>query len=102
MKTQTTQHTPGPWAISQYRSPVSFRAEIYQVGGASETVAVVSDHLSHLEIDALSANAALISAAPDMLAALRYVIDWKEGSAWDADTARAMVKAAIAKAEGHA
>ena len=43
--------------------------------------------------------ARLIAAAPELLAALKYIAEWKpEG--WSAERARDLARAAIAKAEG--
>jgi hypothetical protein len=49
---------------------------------------------------AMGANASLISAAPDLLAALEYIMAWD--SDWTVEQARTMARAAIAKAKGEA
>jgi hypothetical protein len=48
----------------------------------------------------MEANAALISAAPDLLAALEYIMAWD--SDWTVEQARTMARAAILKAKGEA
>jgi len=53
-----TEHTPGPW----HRDADGF------ISSAKETIA--DPHCSSLDIDEREANAALIAAAPIMLAAL--------------------------------
>ena len=49
--------------------------------------------------DRSDVDRALIAAAPDMLAALEYIINWDRNT-WSAATARDMARAAIAKAKG--
>ncbi len=55
-----TQHTPGPWAvISQSDLP---------------------DYLGILHVDSSEANARIIAAAPELLAALAELLAWAEGT----------------------
>jgi hypothetical protein len=88
-------HTPGPWATH-----VDFDATgypCYYIHGLSGD--------QKRDDDTLIANAALISAAPDLLAALKLVAEWQNGSplvggrGLPADIA-AVVRVQIAKAEG--
>jgi hypothetical protein len=82
-----TQHTPGPWAVTEgylwrgIRAPSRVIADMRIVGGVVE--------------NEVQANARLIAAAPDMLAALMLA----EQNATDR-TALAAIRAAIAKAKG--
>lgn len=100
---KTAQHTPGPW--------------IYYPDG--NAICVVKTHVlkviadadfGHVDIPEREANARLIAAAPDLLAALDMLAGWVDANrepevtsegqqaAWILETARA----AIAKATGGA
>jgi hypothetical protein len=96
--------TPGPWVYSRdnWRNETQSR-DWYVTGdhgeGSCVAVAVVSgNETSH---PVCEANATLISAAPDLLAALEYIVAWN-GTTWNAETARDMARRAIAKATGAA
>lgn len=92
----SAKHTPGPWTTDpegHIRAPYPNHAP----GISIARMTCFGAHDVHM---AMGANAALISAAPDMLAALEYIMAW--GPDWRADTARAMGNAAIAKAKGEA
>lgn len=87
-------HTPGPWValceptLSRYRIGAGF--------AAAESVAVVY----MAKVDGVTeANARLIAAAPDMLAALREADSLLDSASIEGQT-RNMIRAAIAKAEG--
>jgi hypothetical protein len=94
----TTQHTPGPWELRQ-----SVRGYWFidcEQGGESYT-------LTALECN--EADARLMAAAPDLLAALQECVDYldciPEAAAGGCDDARKLVRiarAAIAKATGGA
>ena len=80
-------HTPGPWHVSR--------------SGIDRLVYADSEHAFDLAIvrsggddDEVNANARLIAAAPDLLAALKWVIDYAPTGP---DAARC--RAAIAAAE---
>ncbi len=96
MKTKTT-HTPGPWNIGERQD--GQRVEPYPVNylpvsGHGQAIGrVYAGGFSDANIEA---NARLIAAAPDLLAALKHLI--RDGGRGDFPTA----EAAIAKAEGHA
>jgi hypothetical protein len=88
----TTQHTPGPWETNRAaRGGIG----VYTRQGA--TVCKVTQWRGSLGQATTEANAALIAAAPDMLAALMLA----EQNATDR-TALAAIRAAIAKAKGGA
>lgn len=91
-------HTPGPWSVEidhQTETPEFIRA--YHKGEMFD-IASLSD-----ETEDIKANARLIAAAPDLLAALDDLLSYLEG--YDHDYPEAAPKfdrarAAIAKAEG--
>jgi len=94
-----SKHTPGPWR--QQGAPNSHRVNAVSSG----PVAVASERFMSRE--ERIANARLIAAAPDLLAALK---DWQELRDSEGDDGRDVVewierverqmRAAIAKAEG--
>ena len=91
-----SNHTPGPWGIKR----VNYGA--YHVGPATleRPSKEAIDYAAKSGLDLLArrtANAYLIAAAPDMLAALKLA----EQNATDR-TALAAIRAAIAKAQGGA
>jgi hypothetical protein len=91
------KHTPGPWSLSEKYHSVNVRA----VDGP-----YVADCNASAAIgwETKQANAHLISAAPDMLAALKTLDSIERGmQGWHEDAkaeAWAKARAAIAKAEG--
>lgn len=87
-----SKHTPGPWEHEVHELSEGFSAIVYGSNGQR----IGTDHLSE-------ANARLIAAAPDLLAALRDMVGQHDLNPerllsamhlWDA------ARAAIAKAEG--
>lgn len=102
----TTQHTPGPWGCD-WTSHHSHDYRLQQPNGAPLRLVVeANDHSEQ------RANARLIAAAPELLAALQAVWEFFEPvyvSAMAEDTERTAqdelmdtVRAAIAKATGEA
>jgi hypothetical protein len=95
-----TKHTPGPWAIIFGGMGED---EHFTIGAKRDDVLVAECANSRAPGEQVRANAALIAAAPDLLAALRGVLPHIEheadnGGGWDE-----LVKtlsAAIAAAEG--
>jgi hypothetical protein len=73
------EHTPGPWELRGLR--------------------LVTDKHGVVIAENVSANARLIAAAPELLAALEYIVGWNS-HAWNTETARDLARAAIAKARG--
>lgn len=59
-------HTPGPWWIDDHGFIASGNGETY--------VTVADPHCNNQDIDEREANARLITAAPDLLDALRRVM----------------------------
>jgi len=105
----TTQHTPGPWKVKQSQGATLRLFGGPQIQAGRRTVAW-PEFPSVDENDISEANARLIAAAPDLLAALRQTWDIIERFANEgkpgflemytspgAESARA----AIAKAEGN-
>jgi hypothetical protein len=91
MPTQTT-HTPGPWSTRPiHGNPQSF----YLAAPSGELMAEIWA-TTHLRDDVLYANAKLIAAAPELLAALQHLMRYDFGDSEGAKEARA----AIAKATG--
>ena len=99
---KTTNHSPKPWRIWQNRvAPNQTEIEIYDA--QNYKLANIA-HWKDEGAEESKANAHLISAAPDLLSALRFLLadyiaiegEKLTGSSVPADMARA----AIAKAEG--
>ena len=95
------EHTPGPWQYAFEGGTVAF---IVEADGT--TVCKLSTTLNSTAHSALPANARLIAAAPDLLAALEVMVKAfktyapeNEGSEYNCVTA---ARAAIAKATGGA
>lgn len=92
-----SSHTPGPWAI-QSTHPGNGRIAI-GVPGIVDSLCELRSIRCHDNI----ANARLIAAAPDLLAALKAIdADYAEREYMEDYPPRAIARAAIAKAEGGA
>jgi len=94
-------HTPGPWTVDPDDRPnMEWNNHIYAANGLAVCFMAHSDGK---DVDADEANARLIAAAPDMLAALRaFVLILDKGSPIDLirliSDAGKQARAAIAKA----
>ena len=93
---KANKHTQGPWGLNEY---IDGEFEVY--GKGEERVAMCG---FYGQSDATSkANAALISAAPDLLkgceAALEAILD-PNADGFTADKLEAVLRAAISKATG--
>lgn len=64
----TTKHTPGPWGIIWTNGTIVIDAN----GGKTDIAHVVN----RVNRDITEANARLIAAAPELLSALRSILDW--------------------------
>jgi len=105
---QTAQHTPGPWNVDMWEYPQDDRRELV-IQTATNRLAVLDwdqgqDNPYTIADNEARANARLIAAAPELLAALERMAD-----AWPAQTpdsphfdAHIQARAAIAKAKGGA
>lgn len=99
----STQHTPGPWAVTcdtQYKRGVLVRDK----GGQGYVVAAcdsIANTGAKYVNECLEANARLIAAAPDLLAAaqtaLAALTPWRNYEEQEASIA---LQTAIAKAKG--
>ena len=96
-----TQHTPGPWKINK---KYSFSVETLSDGQGINIIAECSDPDGIRSAGEDSANAKLIAAAPDLLAALEAIIKMIGPYAGQGrmDTEISAARAAIAKARGEA
>ena len=90
--TETVSHTPGPWQVKSDDISVVGRRNV----GAFDVVAHVAPRQN------THANARLIAAAPDLLAALKSLMEYMspDDYAWASRVQDAYT--AIAKAEGRA
>jgi hypothetical protein len=102
------KHSPGPWFASSAYGDGSALWIAPQEGPAmvlQGAKCLRSDSVTHeqISIDQLQTNAALIAAAPELLAALKYIIDpaTNESGDWYRE-GRNRAYAAIAKATGGA
>ena len=89
-----SQHTNGPWARIIADGYTVRHPQIYSDTGPVANATWLGDG----RIDELNANARLISAAPDLLAALEALLDYENGI--QKAKAEQMARAAIAKAGG--
>lgn len=89
-----TVHTPGPWALSEESPKIIKQAEVWKgSGGVMLASAHGNDNSGFFPSEAEGrANAVLIAAAPDLLAALRRLVgepdDPRNGWLGDAKTSR--------------
>jgi hypothetical protein len=87
----TTQHTPSPWTVH------------INYASANYTVFDADGNYGETDGDTLIANAALMAAAPELLAALRQWAEYAEQNGGDeAYSFNAATRAAIARATGGA
>lgn len=101
-----TEHTPGPWTTSGVLVPTEHRTPGYRgciVNVNYERKYPNSGLLAQVRAETVlmaeaKANANLICAAPDLLAALQILVEECELNGWQASLKTA--RAAIAKAEG--
>lgn len=96
----TQKHTPGPWKVSEW---IHGKYSGTMIDTGKDIVANVMDLLCADERPGeKAANAHLIAAAPEMLAALREIAGYPhiEGPGLTIERARTVARATIAKAEG--
>lgn len=95
-----TTHTPGPWTVRYLTNVFADKRSVASTGGYAtngpDEEAVSAENV---------ANACLIAAAPDLLAACKAIVDAHDGNDWSepgvSDTFYAAIeqaRAAIAKA----
>ena len=85
-------HTPGPWTIESDGTTVSMGGQCVIVGPAPDSAPIVEQR----------ANAALIAAAPDLLAAATALLTYLDDqpSEYAQDRLTCGLRVAIARAEG--
>ena len=91
-----TKHTPGPWVI---RTAATYRSQVEAIDhkGRADVVARITTPRNGA--GASDANARLIAAAPDLLAALDAALAYLVMAGTDhAEPTRDAIRAAIAKA----
>src|ERR1051325_3447710 len=94
MKNQT-KHTPGPWIVKNEDEDTILYGQRQWIHAIGQPW--VAERIAILECDANSPDAALITAAPDMLQALKQIKRCLNFG--QIDQAHARIDAAIAKAE---
>ena len=88
----TTKHTPAPWeAITNQNGNTIIRTTCWNESAGTNCLRIIAsdlyDESNEPELAELEANARLIAAAPDMLAALQNMV-----TIWEGDRAQAAVK----------
>lgn len=86
-------HTPGPWKVAD-RFYILMDDDV-----ACEVAKVCDENIDDDMVGQCDADARLIAAAPEMLAALKYMVENAEAEGWSGLMISDAV-AAIAKAEG--
>jgi len=92
-------HTPGPWTLHEYHGHVTLKGQC----GHDAIINTMGHSCSNPDLyDEEQANARLVAAAPELLEALKRVMDALayEGVDEDFEAQYAEGEAAIAKAEG--
>lgn len=117
LEAKKPEHTPGPWVA---HGRAVFTADkrkhwiesrdaraVYVAQIRARHDAEIGEPVGDIEDNPVdeyeaNANARLISAAPELLEALRYFVDYDGPTgSWDPNKARNMARAAIAKANGN-
>jgi hypothetical protein len=88
-------HTKGPWEF--YNGEVTTKQE---QGRSYRRIAAVQDYGLGSDPEVDEANARLIAAAPDLLAAMTLILDRLATSPMQDDELAATIRAAIKKAKG--
>ena len=106
------QHTPGPWMVHPYINQQGPHNKAKDVGPNGLALAVALGRFEAAWSEEDEANARLIAAAPDLLAALKDVMEGdhyeecptpyfeEKGVSGECSAKCARMRAAIAKAEG--
>lgn len=97
----SAQHTPGPWKLDG-----AANTNDLDIIAPTGRITMLDCEISEVSEDVLTANAHLIAAAPDLLAALRAAEEWAEHIEDDENRVpidvRLAMRDAIAKARGGA
>jgi len=100
LEARKSQHTPGPWTVG----PLSADGSFPILGNVTRSICEVKNPFSRDDKGQTKANAALISACPDLLAACQSLLTDCDlnpiGHGGRMDTAILFARAAIAKAKG--
>jgi len=89
-------HTPGPWTIDK-TGTASYPNMTAIIDCDGDAIAHVCPYWKGAGLE----NARLISAAPDLLEALKYIVQWKDkAGGWSPEVARDMANWAIKKTRG--
>ncbi len=96
----STQHTPGPWSVAEKENRDDLDLPYWCVFSLSDAETAPSRAYGDTP-EQRKANAGLIAAAPDLLAALDRIKDYVMGDPVAA-SALTQARAAIAKAQGGA
>ena len=92
-----SKHTPGPWASNEYTTSVSVPLKAVDCERIGFSIVFVNGHRGK----EAAANARLIAAAPELLEALKEIVDAADGAGWEQlDPSFKKARAAIAKATG--
>jgi hypothetical protein len=97
------QHTPGPWTAD---TPTAIQWPTDYINITDETGGIVAQTLCHTSPEVTAANARLIAACPELLAALSQFVSYADNgkhASWAiymATHAGAKARAAIAKTTG--
>ena len=94
-----SKYTPGPWKCGQYLGH-SFWVVHTDVGDRGRGMDIV-EGVAGLTPEQRLANARLIAAAPELLDALKEIVDAADGDGWNQlDASFKKARAAILKAKG--
>lgn len=92
-----TKHTPGPWNAVE----LSYNSSAYYIyGSGKDKRSLAVAHIPRSTIQPMEANARLIAAAPDLLAALKLLLVCVDDEGRQREEPFVSVRAAIAKATG--
>ena len=89
-----SKHTPGPWEVHTAAVNFATTPRESEIRGGNHVVV----RLGVMHHETAQANARLIAAAPDLLAALQLIANFSNEDV--SDMVRDIARAAIAKAEG--
>jgi len=93
-----TKHTPGPWTVNPYCNDGAEVRAIAPVAWCSVATTVGSSGSQSIDAAEARANARLIAAAPDLLAALERLFRWGSWPSEEHKQDMESARAAIAKA----
>lgn len=102
-----SKHTPGPWEVERWNWPMEMTGRYHRVLNHERFPTAFIPAWSEpgpFEVDGsdeAQANARLIASAPELLEALKEIVDAADGDGWNQlDASFKKARAAIAKATG--